>query len=161
MKLEMVTQIYILLLICSIKGSVQLSREPKDESLHKVTKKEFINNPDDKIPHLIVHKETVKLDTNTTNSTKPPSKGNVKVTENDSPQIESGTVIRGVLVFVGISMIFILYLGCKTYRKRNLNVIVRKYGVRTRRSDVEMRPLPLDDDDEDETVFDVGNLNKS
>lgn len=116
MKLEMVTQIYILLLICSIKGSVQLSREPKDESLHKVTKKEFINNPDDKIPHLIVHKETVKLDTNTTNSTKPPSKGNVKVTENDSPQIESGTVIRGVLVFVGISMIFILYLGCKTYR---------------------------------------------
>lgn len=38
--------------------------------------------------------------------------------------------------------------------------IVKKYGEKRRRTDVEMAPLPLHvDDDDDETVFDVGNLN--
>lgn len=34
---------------------------------------------------------------------------------------------------------------------------VSKYGVRARRGDVEMLPLPLDEDTEDDTVFDIGN----
>lgn len=34
---------------------------------------------------------------------------------------------------------------------------VRKYGVLTQRTDIEMLPLPLDDDEDDDTVFDVGN----
>ncbi|XP_023018739.1 uncharacterized protein [Leptinotarsa decemlineata] len=75
--------------------------------------------------------------------------------------IESGAVMRGVLVFVGIGMLFLVYVGCKTYRRKP-NVKVRKYGVRTRRSDVEMTPLPLlNEDEEDETVFDVGTLNRT
>lgn len=37
--------------------------------------------------------------------------------------------------------------------------MVRKYGVLAHRQDVEMRPLPLDEeDDEDTTVFDVSNV---
>lgn len=37
--------------------------------------------------------------------------------------------------------------------------MVRKYGVLTHRQDVEMRPLPLDEeDDEDTTVFDASNV---
>lgn len=37
--------------------------------------------------------------------------------------------------------------------------MVRKYGVLAHRQDVEMRPLPLDEeDDEDTTVFDASNV---
>ncbi|KAJ8935019.1 hypothetical protein NQ314_013044, partial [Rhamnusium bicolor] len=67
---------------------------------------------------------------------------------------------RGVFVFAGITLLFIMYLTFKTYRKRNKkNVLIKKYGVKTRRTDVEMEPLPLDDDEEDETVFDLGKMN--
>jgi hypothetical protein len=38
--------------------------------------------------------------------------------------------------------------------------MVNKYGVRTRRSDIEMTPLPLDEDDEDETLFEVSSANR-
>lgn len=39
--------------------------------------------------------------------------------------------------------------------------IIKKYGERNRRTNVEMTPLPLhdDDDEEDETVFDLGHVN--
>ncbi|XP_057659642.1 uncharacterized protein LOC130895966 [Diorhabda carinulata] len=79
--------------------------------------------------------------------------------ESNNSDVESGAVIRGILVFVGIGLIFIVYIACKTYR-RNKMPIIKKYGVRGRKSDVEMKPLPLDDDEDDETVFDLGNLNK-
>lgn len=37
--------------------------------------------------------------------------------------------------------------------------MVRKYGILAHRQDVEMRPLPLDEeDDEDTTVFDASNI---
>ena len=37
--------------------------------------------------------------------------------------------------------------------------MIRKYGVLTHRQDVEMRPLPLDEDDEDDTtIFDARNV---
>lgn len=37
--------------------------------------------------------------------------------------------------------------------------MVRKYGVLAHRQDVEMRPLPLDEDDEDDTtIFDASNI---
>lgn len=43
-------------------------------------------------------------------------------------------------------------------RKASSNpVMVQKYGIRTNRSDIEMRPLPLDEDDDDDTLFEVGN----
>lgn len=36
--------------------------------------------------------------------------------------------------------------------------MIRKYGVLTHRQDVEMRPLPLDEDeDDDTTIFDARN----
>lgn len=39
--------------------------------------------------------------------------------------------------------------------------VIKKYGERNRRTDVEMTPLPLhDDDEEDETVFDLGSVNR-
>ena len=46
-------------------------------------------------------------------------------------------------------------------RKRGRHpVMVSKYGVRTRRSDIEMTPLPLEEDEEDETLFDVNSTNR-
>lgn len=43
-------------------------------------------------------------------------------------------------------------------RKRPAQM-VRKYGVLTNKQDLEMRPLPLDEDDDDETtVFDASGL---
>lgn len=34
---------------------------------------------------------------------------------------------------------------------------VRKYGIVGRRSDMEMLPLPLVEEDDDDTVFDMGS----
>lgn len=46
------------------------------------------------------------------------------------------------------------------FRNRRVPKIIKKYGERNRRTDVEMAPLPLHEDDEDdETVFDLGNVN--
>ncbi|KAJ8983105.1 hypothetical protein NQ317_001848 [Molorchus minor] len=72
----------------------------------------------------------------------------------NSDIIESGALMRGVFVFVGIAMLFMIYLIFKTYRKSHKKQVnVKKYGVRARRTDTEMEPLHLDDDEEDETVF--------
>ncbi|KAG5897841.1 hypothetical protein JTB14_011839 [Gonioctena quinquepunctata] len=82
-------------------------------------------------------------------------------TSDSSQDIETGAVMRGVFVFAAIGILFMTYVAFKTYRRKKSNVLIRKYGIRTRRSDVEMTPLPLEDDDEDETVFEVGNLNRT
>lgn len=86
------------------------------------------------------------------------------IDNSDMPKIkdnvDSGAMIRGFYVFLGLSLLTIFYFLFKTYRLRNGSqppTQVRKYGVLTRRGDVEMLPLPLDDDDEDDTVFDLGN----
>lgn len=34
-------------------------------------------------------------------------------------------------------------------------VMVRKYGVKTNRSDIEMEPLPLSDEEDYDTLFDI------
>ncbi|XP_050292796.1 membrane protein FAM174A-like [Anthonomus grandis grandis] len=78
--------------------------------------------------------------------------------EEKTVEIDSKAIYRGMLVFVTCGLIFVLYVGIKTYRRRKYDkshTIIRKYGVRTNRSDLEMEPLPLSDDDEDETVFDL------
>lgn len=82
-----------------------------------------------------------------------------ETTSNNQDQFPSGAVERGLWVFVAVSLLFFVYLAIKTYRKRNRVVVVRKYGVRAKRTDLEMEPLPLDDDEDDETVFDVSNIN--
>lgn len=38
--------------------------------------------------------------------------------------------------------------------------MVRKYGVRARREDVEMVPLPLDDEEEEDIVFELNQNNR-
>lgn len=50
---------------------------------------------------------------------------------------------------------FLFYL--RTRKGDTKPLAVRKYGVLTQRTDIEMLPLPLDDEDDDDTVFDVGN----
>lgn len=78
--------------------------------------------------------------------------------EEKNVELTSGAITRGILVFVAISFLFILYVGLKTCRRKSgdkKHTMVRKYGIRARRTDVEMEPLPLSDDDEDETVFDL------
>ncbi|XP_072382327.1 uncharacterized protein [Diabrotica undecimpunctata] len=154
------------LAICLAKGNVQ----PKDNkpSNNADTDQEKHKNPAVSLQPISASSSSVKKDSvkqtplNQTISTTKAEKvlnGNNDVPESNSAQVESGAVIRGVLVFGGLSLIFLIYVAVRTYRRRKLPII-RKYGVRGRRSDVEMRPLPLDDDEEDETVFDLSHLNK-
>ncbi|CAG9766241.1 unnamed protein product [Ceutorhynchus assimilis] len=78
--------------------------------------------------------------------------------EEKTIDIGPGPVARGIIVFVGLALLFICYVGMKTYRRRKQDkskIMVRKYGVRARRTDVEMEPLSLSDEEEDETVFDL------
>lgn len=84
----------------------------------------------------------------------------IPITHKDKDNLNTGAMIRGFYVFLGLSLLTIFYFLYKTYRLRNGTqppTQVRKYGVLTKRGDVEMLPLPLDDDDEDDTVFDLGN----
>ncbi|EGI63535.1 PREDICTED: membrane protein FAM174B-like [Acromyrmex echinatior] len=72
----------------------------------------------------------------------------------------TGALIRGFLVFVGLSILVMAYIMFRSLRLSKTRAqLVRKYGVLTHRQDVEMRPLPLDEeDDEDTTVFDASNV---
>nr|CAH7761637.1 unnamed protein product [Callosobruchus chinensis] len=85
---------------------------------------------------------------------------NILPEEEHPAESESSTLTKGVIVIVSLTMIFFIYLAIRVFRApRGSNVIVKKYGVRARRCDVEMEPLPLDDE-EDETVFELGNFTK-
>lgn len=44
------------------------------------------------------------------------------------------------------------WIPCRLNKKSNSPKVVRKYGIKANRSDMEMRPLPLDEDDEEDTV---------
>ncbi|KYM95759.1 PREDICTED: uncharacterized protein LOC108780058 [Cyphomyrmex costatus] len=72
----------------------------------------------------------------------------------------TGALVRGFLVFVGLSILVMAYIVFRSFRLSKTRAqLVRKYGVLTHRQDVEMRPLPLDEeDDEDTTVFDASNV---
>lgn len=48
---------------------------------------------------------------------------NNEMPEEKTVEMESGAITRGILVFVGIGFLFILYVGFKTYRYENLSVI--------------------------------------
>lgn len=67
------------------------------------------------------------------------------------------------IVFTGITITIShefadFYLIFFSTRKGGIRpTAVRKYGVLTQRTDIEMLPLPLDDEEDDDTVFDVGN----
>ncbi|GJQ80813.1 hypothetical protein Trydic_g9400 [Trypoxylus dichotomus] len=73
---------------------------------------------------------------------------------------DSGALYRFFLVSIGICTLTVLYVSYRFYRTRTNTTrptAVRKYGVLTQRTDIEMLPLPLDDEEDDDTVFDVGN----
>lgn len=78
----------------------------------------------------------------------------------DRGTFNTGALVRGFLVFVGLSILVMAYIVFRSFRLSKTRAqLVRKYGVLTHRQDVEMRPLPLEDeDDEDTTVFDASNV---
>ncbi|XP_020296163.1 membrane protein FAM174B-like [Pseudomyrmex gracilis] len=74
--------------------------------------------------------------------------------------VNTGALARGFLVFLGLSVLVIAYMVFRSFRLSKTRAqLVRKYGVLTHRQDVEMRPLPLEEeDDEDTTVFDASSV---
>lgn len=61
----------------------------------------------------------------------------------------------GMKTFHSFVSLLLLILNFRRRKQDKSRTKVRKYGIRTNRSDLEMEPLPLSDDDEDETVFDL------
>lgn len=78
----------------------------------------------------------------------------------DHATFNAGALARGFLVFVVLSILVMAYIVFRSFRLSKTRAqLVRKYGVLTHRQDVEMRPLPLEEeDDEDTTVFDASNV---
>ncbi|XP_060833069.1 uncharacterized protein LOC132916767 [Bombus pascuorum] len=82
------------------------------------------------------------------------------VGEGHATSLNAGALKRGFFVFVGLSVLVLAYIVFRSFRLNKTRAqMVRKYGVLAHRQDVEMRPLPLDEeDDEDTTVFDASNV---
>ncbi|XP_012285038.1 membrane protein FAM174A [Orussus abietinus] len=74
--------------------------------------------------------------------------------------LNPGALWRGFYVFLGLSVLVMSYIIFRSFRiTKSRAQMVRKYGVLAHRQDVEMRPLPLDEeDDDDTTVFDASNV---
>lgn len=73
----------------------------------------------------------------------------------------NGALLRSFYVFLGMSGLVVIYISFRTCRLRSgapPPTIVRKYGVVGRRSDMEMLPLPLNEEEDDDTLFEVGEL---
>lgn len=77
-----------------------------------------------------------------------------------STSLNSGALLRGFYVFVGLTTLALAYMVFRSFRlNKSRTQMVRKYGVLAHKQDMEMRPLPLDEDDEDDTtVFDATGL---
>ncbi|CAK9797628.1 hypothetical protein ANTQUA_LOCUS1269 [Anthophora quadrimaculata] len=82
------------------------------------------------------------------------------VGEGHATSLNAGALKRGFYVFVGLSVLVMAYIVFRSFRLSKTRAqMVRKYGILAHRQDVEMRPLPLDEeDDEDTTVFDASNV---
>lgn len=82
------------------------------------------------------------------------------IAEGHGSSINPGALLRGVYVFVGLTILVMAYIVFRSFRLTKTRAqMVRKYGVLAHRQDVEMRPLPLEEeDDEDTTVFDASNV---
>ena len=98
------------------------------------------------------------VDVNKTVHTTEPRKEHT--TEGHVTALTAGALKRGLYVFIGLSVIVMAYIVFRSFRLSKTRAqMVRKYGVLAHRQDVEMRPLPLDEeDDEDTTVFDASNV---
>lgn len=128
---------------------------------------EQVGKPD---PGLVAAKKPAvedKTHDNITSSKSSPSNAANKTHNPESEQpsdghatFNTGALVRGFLVFVGLSILVMAYIVFRSFRLSKTRAqLVRKYGVLTHRQDVEMRPLPLEEeDDEDTTVFDASNV---
>ncbi|XP_057331189.1 uncharacterized protein LOC130671361 [Microplitis mediator] len=78
------------------------------------------------------------------------------------PSLDSGAMMRAFYVFLGLSVIGVAYLVFRSTRLRKGPAqMVRKYGILANKQDIEMRPLPLDEeDDDDNVVFDASGLTR-
>ncbi|XP_015592488.1 uncharacterized protein LOC107266484 [Cephus cinctus] len=77
-----------------------------------------------------------------------------------SASLNSGALLRGFLVFVGLSIVVMAYIVFRSLRlSKTRPQMIRKYGILAHRQDVEMRLLPLEEeDDDDTTVFDATSI---
>ncbi|KAI4496041.1 hypothetical protein M0802_008081 [Mischocyttarus mexicanus] len=80
--------------------------------------------------------------------------------EGHQTSLNSGALLRGFYVFIGLSILVMAYIVFRNLRLSKTRAqMIRKYGILAHRQDVEMRPLPLEEeDDEDTTVFDASNV---
>ncbi|XP_044740382.1 uncharacterized protein LOC123301615 [Chrysoperla carnea] len=92
---------------------------------------------------------------------KPPTTGiGIEQMQQANISLTADTFIRGFYVFMGFGIIVLVYMGIKTIRVNQPptpDTTVRKYGIKAKRGDLEMLPLPLAEDEDDDTLFDVGN----
>lgn len=136
------------------------SAKPTDTTKEhiKTENKQPAVNKEDKNTETAVnkHEESKKNSEVTVNDSTPD--GNIKKVHgsNEHP----GAMLRGFYVFLGLSIIIIIYFIIKAFRLRPgapAPTTVRKYGVVGRRSDMEMLPLPLAEEEDDDTLFDMGS----
>ncbi|XP_007891305.1 membrane protein FAM174A [Callorhinchus milii] len=65
---------------------------------------------------------------------------------------------RALYVLIVVTAFVIIYFVVRTVRMRRVNRKTRKYGVlNTHLENMEMRPLDQEDDEEDDTLFDVNH----
>ncbi|KAK2578155.1 hypothetical protein KPH14_001351 [Odynerus spinipes] len=113
---------------------------------------------DNKPLNNITSKSSVEVSNGTVQTTTVASKEHTA--EGHLASLNSGALLRGFYVFVGLGILVMAYM---VFRRSRLSKpraqMVRKYGILAHRQDVEMRPLPLEEeDDEDTTVFDASNV---
>ncbi|XP_071444235.1 membrane protein FAM174A [Hetaerina americana] len=68
-----------------------------------------------------------------------------------------GALLRGFYVFLGLSVIVIMYFTVRAIRLGRKKTKVKKYGILASREDLEMTPLGVDDEEEDNTIFDLSS----
>ncbi|XP_043288987.1 uncharacterized protein [Venturia canescens] len=98
-----------------------------------------------------------KLPTDSISSSEPSTVGH------SQPAVNAGALFRGLYVLGGLSVIALAYMVFRSFGvNKQRPQMIRKYGILAHKQDIEMRPLPLDEDDEDDTtVFDVSGLASS
>ncbi|XP_069774432.1 membrane protein FAM174A-like [Narcine bancroftii] len=76
---------------------------------------------------------------------------------NTVPGTEQTMMIqRALCVLVVVTALVVVYFVVRTIRMRKINRKNRKYGIlKTNLENMEMRPLDQEDDEEDDTLFDV------
>ncbi|XP_003706593.1 uncharacterized protein LOC100875648 [Megachile rotundata] len=173
-KIQIIKYLIFLLILVLIQsavcnGNFRINRNVP-EQINGIAKKDNAHNASDGQKIQQQHATTIPEDNKTVDDTslKPDINKTTQVTglqnehvgEGHSISLNVGALKRGFYVFVGLSVLVMAYIVFRSFRLSKTRAqMVRKYGVLTHRQDVEMRPLPLsEEDDEDTTVFDASNV---